>query len=154
MTSLNRAALALVCAFTCACAGPPGADAGSPLVWAGDEAAIRAATAASAEAWNRGDIRGHLAIYDEAVTFMTANGPRPGVAAIEASFLEKYFEGGKPKQELAFSHISVRRLGPDAAMETGRFLLSGGALPEQSGWFTLVWLRTPSGWRAVHDHSS
>lgn len=152
MTSLYRTALALVCVS--ACAGPPGADAGSQPAWAGDEAAIRAATAASVEAWNRGDIRGHLAIYDEAVTFMTANGPRPGVAAIEASFLEKYFEDGKPKQELAFSHISVRRLGPDAAMETGRFLLSGGALPEQSGWFTLVWLRTPSGWRAMHDHSS
>jgi len=37
---------------------------------------------------------------------------------------------------------------------TGRFALSGGGLPEQSGWFSLVWLQTPAGWRVVHDHSS
>ncbi len=130
------------------------ADSAPPPGWAGDETEIRATTAASADAWNRGDIKGHLAIYDESVTFMTANGPRPGVAAIEATFLEKYFVAGMPKQNLGFSHISVRRLGNDAAMETGRFLLSGGGLADQSGWFTLVWLRTPAGWRAVHDHSS
>ncbi|MDH4259819.1 MAG: nuclear transport factor 2 family protein [Gammaproteobacteria bacterium] len=122
--------------------------------WTGDEAEIRAATAASADAWNRGDIKGHLAIYDESVTFMTSNGPRPGVAPIEAAFLEKYFVAGMPKQNLGFSDISVRRLDGGAALETGRFLLTGGGLADQSGWFTLVWLRTPAGWRAVHDHSS
>ena len=45
-------------------------------------------------------------------------------------------------------------LTPDAALATARFVLSGGGKPDQSGWFTLVWLRTPAGWRAVHDHSS
>ena len=35
-----------------------------------------------------------------------------------------------------------------------RVLLSGGGEAEKSGWFTLVWVRTPEGWRAVHDHSS
>ena len=37
---------------------------------------------------------------------------------------------------------------------TGRFVLSGGGAAEQSGWFTIVWMRTTEGWRAVHDHSS
>lgn len=43
-----------------------------------------------------------------------------------------------------------------ASMElvTGKFLLSGGEEEDQSGWFTLVWVRTPAGWRAIHDHSS
>lgn len=48
----------------------------------------------------------------------------------------------------------MRPLGRDAALANGHFLLRGGGLPEQSGWFTLVWLRTAHGWRAVHDHSS
>lgn len=108
----------------------------------------------SAEAWNRGDLKGHLAIYVEDVTFMTANGPRPGVAPLEESFAKKYFNQGRPKQSLGFERIAVRPLGPDAALVTGRFVLSGGGEPEQSGWFTLVWTRTAQGWKAIHDHSS
>ncbi len=96
-------ALAMVVALV-ACA--PQAQLGGPgdSTWAADEAAIRAATTASADAWNRGDLKAHLAIYVDSVTFM--------------------------------------------------FILSGGSEPEQSGWFTLVWVRTPAGWKAVHDHSS
>ena len=41
-----------------------------------------------------------------------------------------------------------------AALATGRFLLTGGGEPDQTGWFTLVCVRTGAGWRAVHDHSS
>jgi uncharacterized protein (TIGR02246 family) len=145
-------ALAFVGLLAASCATTPAAKPASG--WTGDEAAIRAATAASSAAWNRGDIKGHLAIYDEATTFMTTDGPRPGVAPIEEAFLKKYFNNGVPKQSLAFSQVAVRRLGDDAALETGRFQLSGGGLPEQSGWFTLVWKRTPEGWRVIHDHSS
>ena len=111
-------------------------------------------TDASAAAWNRGNLKEHLALYVDTVTFMTTNGPRPGVDAVERAFAEKYFRDGRPKQTLSFSQVVLRPLGRDAALETGRFLLSGGGEPEQSGWFTLVWVRTPDGWRVVHDHSS
>ena len=117
-------------------------------------AQMRAALQASAEAWNRGDLRGHLAIYDESVTAMTRDGPRPGVAAIESAFTATYFAAGKPKQQLAMGEVAIRLLSADSALMTGRFTLSGGGLPEQSGWFSLVWVRTPAGWRAVHDHTS
>ena len=122
--------------------------------WAADAAEIRATTEASAAAWNRGDLDGHLALYVDTVTFMTASGPRPGVAAIRSAFAQRYFQDGRPKQRLGFDELTVRRLGRDAALETGRFRLTGGGLPEQSGWFTLVWERTAAGWRVVHDHSS
>ncbi|HEX7184934.1 MAG TPA: nuclear transport factor 2 family protein [Thermoanaerobaculia bacterium] len=122
--------------------------------WSADEAQIRAAAKASAEAWNRGDLKGHLSIYVEDVTFMTSNGPRPGIAPLEESFSKKYFKDGRPKQTLSFEQIAVRPLGSDAALATGRFVLSGGGEPEQSGWFSLVWIRTPQGWKVVHDHSS
>ncbi len=119
-----------------------------------DRALIEAEIAGSASAWNRGDLIGHLALYVPDVTFMTKTGPRPGVEAIEKAFREKYFDAGKPRQTLSFDHIVVRQLGPDSAMATGQFLLSGGGLEDQSGWYTLVWVRTEDGWRAVHDHSS
>lgn len=125
-----------------------------PASWSADVAQIRMATEASAAAWNRGNLKDHLAIYVDTVTFMTATGPRPGVAAVEEAFLAKYFRDGRPKQTLSFSQLAIRPLGPNAAMETGRFLLSGGGEADQSGWFTLVWVRTAEGWRVVHDHSS
>jgi len=135
----------------CAASGGPTP---APSDWATDETLIREAIRASAEAWNRGDLGEHLAIYVDTVTFMTADGPRPGVDAVRESFERTYFRDGRPNQNLGFEQVRVRRLGPDAALATGRFLLSGGGEPEQSGWFTLVWVRTAEGWRAVHDHTS
>lgn len=125
-----------------------------PTGQAADEAQIQALSQASADAWNQGDLKGHLAIYAGDMTFMTGNGPRPGVEPLEKGFAEKYFKDGRPKQTLSFSDRVLRRLGPDAILETGRYLLSGGGEPEQSGWFTLVWVRTAQGWRVLHDHSS
>ena len=137
-----------------ACSAPASGPTPQSALWSSDEAQIRAATRASAEAWNRGDLKGHLSIYTDTVTFMTRSGPRPGVAAIEEAFTKTYFHEGRPKQQLRFEQVVVRPLGRDAALETGRFVLSGGGAPEQSGWFSLVWVRTPQGWRVVHDHSS
>ncbi|MBA3580167.1 MAG: nuclear transport factor 2 family protein [Gemmatimonadaceae bacterium] len=144
-------ALTLLAAAACARVEVTRAPA---LSWAADEAAIRAATTASADAWNRGDLKGHLAIYVDSVTFMTKAGPRPGVAAIEQSFTTTYFRDGLPKQQLRFEQTTIRRLDANSALETGRFILSGGGEPDQSGWFTLIWVRTAAGWKAVHDHSS
>lgn len=155
MTRLPRLLPALLCVLlAAACSARASAPGDSPPGWSADEARIRAALAASAEAWNRADLKGHLASYADTVTFMTRSGPRPGVAAIEESFTRTFFRDGRPKQELRFEQVVVRPLGPGAALQTGRFVLSGGGEAEQSGWFTLVWVRTPEGWRVVHDHSS
>ncbi len=152
---LRPALLALTVVLAAAgCATATRGIAPVPATWAADEAEIRARTTASTEAWNRGDLKGHLAIYVDSVTFMTRQGPRPGVAPIEEAFTRTYFRDGMPKQQLRFEQVSLRPLGRDAALETARFILSGGGEPDQSGWFTLVWLRTPDGWRAVHDHSA
>jgi ketosteroid isomerase-like protein len=122
--------------------------------WASDEAQIRQALAGSVEAFNRGDLAGHLAIYDPGVTFMTKDGPRPGIAPIEQAFRERYFKDGKALQQLRFERLDVRPLGADFALATARWALLGGDKPDQSGWFTLIFQRTAAGWRAVHDHSS
>ena len=119
-----------------------------------DEALIRAALNASTAAWNAGSLTGHLAIYDPSVTAMTKQGPRRGVAPIEEAFSRSYFRDGKPKQQLRMEQVAIRMLSAEWALMTGRFVLSGGDEKEQSGWFTLVWLRTPSGWKVVHDHTS
>ncbi len=122
--------------------------------WTADEAEIRRQLASSTEAFNRGDLPGHLAIYDAGVTFMTKEGPRPGIEPIEKAFRESYFRDGRAIQQLRFEALAVRPLGPDVALATAHWSLAGGDKPDQSGWFTLVLQRGNTGWRAVHDHSS
>ncbi len=119
-----------------------------------DRNQIQAALNASVNGWNEGSLPQHLSLYDPAVTMMTREGPRPGVAAIETAFRATYFVGDKPKQSLRMERVDVRSLSKDSALMTGRFILEGGGLPEQSGWFTLVWVRTAGGWKVVHDHTS
>src|SRR5437764_15485182 len=121
---------------------------------ANDEAQMMAALNASTQAWNRGSLQEHLAIYDPSVTAMTKQGPRRGVAPIEEAFSRSYFRDGKPKQQLRTEQVATRMLSADSALMTGRFVLSGGGEQEQSGWFTLAWIRKPSGWKVVHDHTS
>ena len=149
---IRAAALVLAVCLFAGCAAPP-PSAGASLSEA-DRARIQSALDASVDGWNEGNLAQHLSLYDPAVTAMTRDGPRPGVAAIEASFRATYFVGDKPKQGLRMERVAVRPLSSDSALMTGRFVLHGGGLPEQSGWFTLVWVRTAAGWKVVHDHTS
>lgn len=150
MTRAWVAAGCMVAALLVGCASTGG---GTALA-NNDQQALMTAVQASADAWNRGDLKGHVAIYEATVTVMTKNGPRPGVQAIEQSFGQTYFVNGQPRQQLRMERVALRSLSADAALMTGRFVLSGGNEPEQSGWFTLVWVRTAAGWHAVHDHTS
>lgn len=107
----------------------------------------------SADAWNRGDLAAFVADYDDTATFVTSRG-LIGKEEMARHYAEKYFHAGKPDQTLHFEEIRVRPLGGDFALATGRWAVSGGGKPEQSGWFSLVWKKTPAGWKIVHDHSS
>jgi len=114
---------------------------------------LEAALQATAAAWNGGDIDGFMAPYAPGATYMTAAG-LIGVDAMRARYLAKYFTGSKPDQQLRFDQLDVRALGDDHALLTGRFLLTGGGKADQTGRFSLVWVRQPDGWRIIHDHSS
>jgi ketosteroid isomerase-like protein len=78
-----------------------------------------------------------------------------GYAMILARYKKAY-----PNKEamgmLDFSAIEVRSLGPGYAVVTGKFHLtrspSGGG--DASGVFSLVWEKTPQGWKTILDHTS
>jgi ketosteroid isomerase-like protein len=54
---------------------------------------------------------------------------------------------------LAFEILDVRGLGADGAIVLGTWTLT--ETPKAgSGVFSLGMLRTPAGWRIVHDHTS
>ena len=122
---------------------------------AGDAASeIRAALAASAEGWNRGDLDAHLAPYADTATFMTASGPVRGRSRTRELLERSFWTNGRPRQQLDFSELEVRPLGGSHALVTGRFRLRGGGEAEKTGRFSLVWGRTAEGWQILHDHSS
>ena len=109
---------------------------------------------ASAEAWNKADLPGHIGLYTDTATFMGGNGPIQGRDRVGESLAKSFWRDGKPKQTLSFDRIEVRPLGDRHALSTGHFVLRGGGEADRSGWFSLTWEKTSTGWRIIHDHSS
>ncbi len=131
-----------------------GSSAEAQMAGAPADSAIRVLLEQSAEAWNRGDLDGHLADNADSITFMTKNGPAVGRDKTAELLRRSFFRDGRPIQSLRFEQVTVRPLGSGHALVVGRFILYGNDQPERSGWFTTVWQRTPKGWRSIHDHSS
>jgi ketosteroid isomerase-like protein len=154
-----RAAVAVVLLAVCVAA--PGASgcagrtraAPAASLRAPDEAAIRGALDSMVRAWNGADLAAHVAPYLDSAAFMTGNGPLRGRERTAASLARAFWRDGRPTQTLRFERVALQALGNGHALVTGRFVLDGGGAAERSGWYTLVWVRTPDGWRILHDHS-
>ncbi len=119
-----------------------------------DAAAIQAIFDTTAEGWNRGELPVYLSAYVDSATAMGSTGLVRGVNGIEGQMRAGFWRTGRPLQQLSFDHLEIRPIGPDQAIATGQFILTGGGRPVRTGWFTTIWVRTPRGWRMVHDHSS
>jgi uncharacterized protein (TIGR02246 family) len=119
-----------------------------------DPEAIRGLLDGIAEAWNRGDLPGHVAVYADSASFMTGRGPLIGRHRTAEALERSFFRDGQPVQQLRFEQVWVRPLGPDHALVTGRFILSGGGQDDNTGWFTTIWAWTGERWETIHDHSS
>jgi ketosteroid isomerase-like protein len=108
----------------------------------------------SADARNRADLDGHVAIYADSARFMTGNGPVTGRHRTRAILEQHFFRDGQPVQQLRFERVEVTPLGSGHALVTGRFVLTGGGEEERSGWFSTVWAWNGTRWETIHDHSS
>lgn len=107
-------------------------------------------------AWNRGDVRAFMQGYEDSpsTTFVGKE-----VSKGHAAVLERYLKAYPTKAKmgtLKFSDLEVRMLGANYASVLGRFHLDrsvagGGA---SSGIFTLLFRRTPQGWKIILDHTS
>ena len=119
-----------------------------------DDAEIRAVMSAQAAAWNRGDIDGFMNGYarSDATEFIAGDTLTRGWQTVRDRYKKKYDNRGK-MGTLTFSELKITRLGDDAALVIGRWkLVRKGDQPH--GRFTLLFRRTPDGWRIVHDHTS
>jgi ketosteroid isomerase-like protein len=122
--------------------------------YASDAASIRAMLNTSAAGWNRGELPVYLSAYVDSATAMGPTGLVRGVRGIERQMRAGYWRTGRPLQTLTYDHLEIRPIGPNQAIVTGQYILIGEGVSNRSGWFTTIWVRTPAGWRMVHDHSS
>jgi len=117
-------------------------------------AEIQSVIRAQQDAWNRGDIDVFMNGYarSSSTVFVSEDEVRRGWETVRERYRQKYSDRTK-MGTLAFSHIEVTMVSPDAAVVLGRWSLKR-ANDEPHGRFTLIFKRLPEGWRIVHDHTS
>jgi ketosteroid isomerase-like protein len=109
---------------------------------------------AQVAAWNRGDIDGFMNGYARTneTEFVSGAKITRGWQTVRDNYRRKYNSREK-MGTLKFSEIKVTSLGADAAIVLGRWQLTRKK-DRPHGVFTLLFRRTPAGWRIVHDHTS
>jgi uncharacterized protein (TIGR02246 family) len=117
-------------------------------------AEIRAVLQAQQEAWNRGDLDAFMNGYARSAStvFLSDDTLSRGWQSARERFKIKYRSRAK-MGKLRFSDLEIESLSDDAAIVLGRWMLKR-ANGNVQGHFTLIFRRTPDGWRIVHDHTS
>jgi uncharacterized protein (TIGR02246 family) len=115
---------------------------------------IRAVISAQQVAWNRGDIETFMKGYwrSDGTVFVSGDEVTRGWQTVYDRYKAKYSNREK-MGTLTFSELEISALGPDSAVALGRWELKR-AQDNPHGRFTLIFRRTPEGWRIVHDHTS
>src|SRR3954467_2684988 len=149
---MRRVLVVAASSIVLGCAGQMNANFGFKA--ASDAAAIKAVFDTTAAGWNRGELPVYLSAYVDSATAMGSTGLVRGVRGIEGQMRAGFWRTGRPLQMLSYDHLEIRPIGPDQAIATGQYILTGGGRPDRTGWFSTIWVRTPRGWRMVHDHSS
>jgi ketosteroid isomerase-like protein len=118
------------------------------------ESGICAVLDAQVRAWNAGDLRGFMEGYarSERTRFHSGGDVSLGWQTVFDRYQKRYGDRAS-MGVLKFSEVEVTVLAPDAAFAIGRWRLER-AQDAPSGLFTLLFRRTPAGWRIVHDHTS
>ena len=105
-------------------------------------------------AWNRGDIDGFMNGYwrSDRTEFVSGDKVTHGWQTVRDRYRRKY-DSREKMGTLTFSGINVTPLGNDAAFAVGQWSLRRKS-DRPHGVFSLLFRRTPAGWRIVHDHTS
>jgi uncharacterized protein (TIGR02246 family) len=117
-------------------------------------AAIRQVMDAQAAAWNRGDVEGYMDGYDRSAETVFVSGDR--VTRGWQTVLERYkkaYDSREKMGTLSFSDLEITMISKDAAIVLGRWHLQRSK-DEPHGRFTLLFRKTKTGWKIVHDHTS
>lgn len=105
-------------------------------------------------AWNRGDIAAFMEGYlrSDSLVFVGSSGPQYGWQNTYERYLRTYDTPEKMGQ-LSFTIVQMSMLGKKHCRMLGRWHLKR-SIGDIGGYFTLIWLRTPGGWKIIADHTS
>ncbi|HTP79907.1 MAG TPA: SgcJ/EcaC family oxidoreductase [Bacteroidota bacterium] len=128
---------------------------GGDVLQGGDEVAeIRKVLEDQVAAWNAGDLKGYMAGYwkSDSTVFTSGGTLVRGWDSVYARYRRAYSNREK-MGSLEFGDLTVRMLGPEAAVASGAWKLhrSGG---DVGGRFTLIVELKDGLWRITHDHTS
>lgn len=135
----------------------------TPLtLWADDSASldsqqIVASMDQQRDAWNRNDMKTFVSVYadSDSTLYVTNNGIVKGYDAIRQQYFQHYSSKAK-MGILSFKNLEIKFLSNQYAMVIGQWFLqrnkeAGGNV---GGYFTLLFTKTPQGWKIAVDHSS
>src|SRR5437879_3390271 len=118
------------------------------------EGAIRAVLDLQRDAWNHGDIDGYMDGYDRSLDTVFVSGDRINRGwQMVLDRYKKSYDSREKMGQLTFSDVEITMLSKDAAAVLGRWRLKR-ANDEPHGTFTLLFRKTKTGWKIVHDHTS
>jgi len=125
------------------------------LAFAEGSADIPTILKSQADAWNRGDLTSFMAAYLETpeMTYTAGGKIVVGYQALHDRYEKAYGNTPETMGKLRFDSVTVTPLGDDHALVVGRWYVTQGE-KEMDGVFSLVWVKTPKGWKILHDHSS
>ena len=116
--------------------------------------AIEAILNEQVRSWNEGNIEKYMAGYDRSDSLRFASGGNAYYGW--RATLERYKTRYPDKAAmgiLTFSDLDIAVISEDAALVFGQWKLKREK-DEPWGLFTLLFRKTRSGWRIVHDHTS
>jgi uncharacterized protein (TIGR02246 family) len=115
-STIILASVALAFAGLVALFAPGGAQEGSPVPTAADEAAVRAVPAMVVEAWARGDGEGVAAAFSEDVDFIAGDGRLVQGREAVVPYFQEQFDGWLAGSRSVADVINVRFLRDDLAV--------------------------------------
>ena len=115
---------------------------------------IRAVIQTQQDAWNRGDIDAFMNGYwrSKETVFVSGDEIMRGWQSVLERYHRKYSDR-ETMGTLTFSELQIDLLSGDAAVALGRWELKR-KIDNPHGRFTLIFRKTPEGWRIIHDHTS
>jgi uncharacterized protein (TIGR02246 family) len=118
------------------------------------EGAVRAVLDAQVTAWNQGDVEGFMDGYARSneTVFVSGDTVTRGWQTVLDRY-KKTYDSRDKMGTLAFTDLEIKPLNDETAIALGRWQLArAGDTPH--GRFSLIFRRTPDGWRITHDHTS
>jgi len=118
------------------------------------QSAIQAVLDTQAAAWNKNDLATFVSFYDPKATFVGETVTR-GTSQLLDRYKKRY---PTPERmgKLTFSDNEIQMLGASNALVIGKYHLdrtAAGGGPA-NGIYSLIFVKTPAGWRILHDHTS